>query len=105
MIWYTDIFGIMVMGILLYRQTLWSKIFIFMFDLESNDSLIWAHHVRMGHHYNFASSVDHSRSNSVVLLAYDGMQKYSGHRYCTTGILGQRQPYPDRLISQIDHIV
>jgi hypothetical protein len=73
------------MGILLYRQTLWSKIFIFMFDLESNDSLIWAHHVRMGHHYNFANSIGHPRLDLVVLLVYDVMRQYLGHQYGSIG--------------------
>jgi hypothetical protein len=46
-----------------------------------------------GHQDGFASSVGHSMSDSVVMLIYDGMQQYSGHRCCTAGHLRHHQPY------------
>lgn len=78
MTWYTGTCGIMIMSLLLYNLTLWSKRFIIMLGIGSNgcyvtDAPCW----NRGHSYKFASSVGHPRSDSVGLLVYDGMSTIS----------------------------
>jgi hypothetical protein len=50
------------------------------------------------------SGVDHWRLDPVGPLLMDSMQQHSGHRCCTTGLLGQRQPCENELIYRVDHM-
>jgi hypothetical protein len=60
-----------------------------------------------GHHRtNIISGVGHPRSDFVVLLVLcTVVMQWLGFRHCTTGPLGQCQPYREWLISRVDHTI
>jgi hypothetical protein len=62
-----------------------------MMGLESNDCFVTgAPCLNGGHGYDSASSVGHSRSDSIGLLVYDDMCTYPGYRCYITGPSVQR---------------
>jgi hypothetical protein len=82
MTWYIGMCEITTMGLLLYRLTLWSKSFNFMFGLGSYCCFCdgramygWSHDYDYGwsHGYDFTSSVGHPRSDIIGMLVYDDM--------------------------------
>jgi hypothetical protein len=74
MICYTGTYGITDIDLLLYKLTLWSKRFTFMFELGSSGYFVTGTpFMNMGHDYSFSSSVSYPRSDSVRLVVYDGM--------------------------------
>jgi hypothetical protein len=97
MTWYTVSCRKTAMGLLLYRLFSMVKgLLIFMFGLGSNGCfVINAPCLNGGHGYSFARSVGHPRSDSAMLLVYDGMHTYPEHWCCITGPSGQHQPCRD----------
>jgi hypothetical protein len=63
----------------------------------------------MDGHYrmDIISGVGHPRSDSIMSLVFRTVcfMQWLGYRHCTIGPSGQRQPYLEWVISQVDHIV
>jgi hypothetical protein len=64
MTWYTGTCRIMVMDLLLYKLSLWSKVYDYiMMSFRSNGSFVTgASCLNGGHGYDFANSMDYPRS-------------------------------------------